>query len=410
MKNRASGSAADPTGEAASVEPTRCPHCAQAIVSGFYTVKNVPVHSCLLMRTRQEALGYPTGDLDLGVCPACGFIANTAFDFADEHYSPLYEETQGFSGRFNAFLSAVARRLIDRYGIRRKRILEIGCGKGVFLCLLCDLGDNQGIGIDPGCVPGRIPARSADRVTIIPDLYSDKYAHLAADVICCRHTLEHIPQTGAFLRWVRKAIGDRKDVLVFFEVPDTLRVLREGAFWDAYYEHCSYFTPGSLARGFRASGFAIEELYLDYDRQYILLTAHPADGPTPPQLAMEEDLAETRRAVEDFRRKVKKTIQAWRELVLTRHGHNQRGVLWGSGSKAVAFLTTLGLNREIETVVDINPYRQGRFMPATGQRIIAPRELAGCRPDYVIAMNPVYRQEIQRDLDRMGLQPELLAV
>ena len=43
--------------------------------------------------------------------------------------------------------------------------------------------------------------------------------------------------------------------MVFFELPDTERVLTEAAFWDIYYEHCSYFTPGSLARLFRRTGF-----------------------------------------------------------------------------------------------------------------------------------------------------------
>ena len=43
---------------------------------------------------------------------------------------------------------------------------------------------------------------------------------------------------------VRRAIGDRLDTVVLFELPDVERVLREVAFWDVYYEHCSYFTLG----------------------------------------------------------------------------------------------------------------------------------------------------------------------
>ena len=64
---------------------------------------------------------------------------------------------------------------------------------------------------------------------------------------------------------------------MFFEVPDTDRVLGEGAFWDIYYEHCSYFTPGSMARAFRAAGFAITRLERDYGDQYLLLEADPAE-------------------------------------------------------------------------------------------------------------------------------------
>src|SRR3712207_6943984 len=48
-----------------------------------------------------------------------------------------------------------------------------------------------------------------------------------------------IPYTTLF-----RSVGERPHTVVAIEVPDTLRVLTEGAFWDLYYEHCSYFTPG----------------------------------------------------------------------------------------------------------------------------------------------------------------------
>ena len=75
----------------------------------------------------------------------------------------------------------------------------------------------------------------------------------------------------------------------------------------------------------------------------------------------------------------------------------------------MSFLTTLGLGRAIEYVVDINIYRQGKFMPGTGQRFVAPAFLKDYRPDLVIAMNPIYLGE-SGDLDAMGVAAELVAV
>ena len=63
---------------------------------------------------------------------------------------------------------------------------------------------------------------------------------------------------------------------------------------------------------------------------------------------------------------------AWRSRLCNWAAIGQRTVLWRSGSKAVAFLTTLGVRDEIEHVVDINPYRVGKFLPSTGRRIVAP--------------------------------------
>ena len=55
-------------------------------------------------------------------------------------------------------------------------------------------------------------------------------------------------------------------------------------------------------------------------------------------------------------------------------------VLWGGGSKAVSLLTTLGIGREVQAAVDINPYKQGKYMPGIGHRVIAPEALPAHDP------------------------------
>lgn len=387
-----------------------CPNCNSRGLSIFYTVNDIPVHSCLLMSSKEEALKYPRGNLQLGFCPGCGFITNTFFDPGVHKYSTQYEETQGFSACFNAFAKSLAQKLVDKYDIHNKTILEIGCGKGEFLALMCQLGDNRGIGIDPAYVPERNPDSAASRIDFIQDFYSEKYASLRADVICCRHTLEHIATTWKFMRTLRRAIGDQRNILVFFEVPDVMRVLREGAFWDIYYEHCTYFTAGSLARLFRTSGFEIDDLYLDYDGQYLIITAYPAEGPTVASLDLENDLEPLPRAFEQFGKECSRRIDYWRNTIQQIILEGQKVIIWGSGSKGVAFLTTLKLSDQIEYVVDINPYRRGKYMPGTGQEIVSPQFLTQYRPQKVIVMNPIYCEEIQRDLDRLSVNADLLPV
>jgi hypothetical protein len=85
-------------------------------------------------------------------------------------------------------------------------------------------------------------------------------------------------------------------------------------------------------------------------------------------------------------------------------------VLWGGGSKGVSFLTTLGLTEEIASVVDINPYKQGKFMPGTGHAVIGPKALVNQPPDLVIVMNPIYVAEVASSLNELGLKPEITAL
>ena len=89
----------------------------------------------------------------------------------------------------------------------------------------------------------------------------------------------------------------------------------------------------------------------------------------------------------------------------------ERGVslaVWGAGSKGVTFLNLVEGGADIHTVVDVNERKRGRFVPGTGQAIIAPEELARLDVGTVLVMNPNYREEIQQQLSRIGISPEVL--
>jgi hypothetical protein len=210
---------------------------------------------------------------------------------------------------------------------------------------------------------------------------------------------------------VRRTIGPRRDTLVFFELPDVHRVLDELAFWDVYYEHCSYFSLGSLARLFRASGFDVLDLEKGFDDQYLLLVARPGDGGGGGEhLPAEDDLESLSRSVDAFARQCPVSIGERRADLAAKATGGQRVVLWGSGSKAVAYLTTLGVRDQIRHVVDINPHKWGMYLAGTGQRIVAPEFLAEYRPDRIVLMNPIYRAEVQAECARLGVEAELVSV
>jgi SAM-dependent methyltransferase len=387
-----------------------CPSCGGRGMDVFFELQGVPTNSCILLASREEALAYPRGDIELAFCPACGFISNMAFDGGLTEYSGRYEETQGFSETFNAFHRKLAERLIARYDLHDKDVLEIGCGKGEFIALLAELGNNRGVGFDPGYREERTADALTERLKFVKDFYSDKYSSYRADFVCCKMTLEHIHPASQFIATVRRAIGDRRDTVVFFQIPEVMRIVRDCAFEDIYYEHCSYFSAGSLARLFRRNGFDVLNLEVEYAGQYLTIEAKPSRGAPAAPLAQENDLPSLAASVAEFPLRCRTKLEEWRRQVREARGRGHRVVLWGSGSKAVSFLTTLGVGDSIEYVVDINPYRHGYYMPTTGQRIVAPAFLKEYLPDVVIIMNAVYREEIERDLDRMALRPEVLAL
>lgn len=390
--------------------PAPCPSCRASSSRIFHELRGVPVNSCLLLDTHSEAIEFPRGDLRLAFCRACGFIWNTSFDRQRAEYSGRYEETQGYSPRFVTFARELASRWIERYDLHDADILEIGCGKGEFLQYLCELGPNRGIGIDPSYHPERMASDAAGRMRFIQDFYDDRYAELTGDAVVCRHTLEHIPSVADFVELVRRGVDGQPDTVVLFELPDVYRVLNEVAFWDLYYEHCSYFTLGSLTRLFRASGFTPLRLSVEYDDQYLVLEARPgpsADGVTFDE---EDDLEAVTKAVDHFEGEYVTTIRRWRDELDALVAARRKVVIWGAGSKGVAYLTTLGVGQEVPYAVDINPYKHGKFMAGTGQEIVSPEFLRSYQPDEVIVMNPIYVQEIESTLRDLSVEATIRSV
>ena len=141
-----------------------------------------------------------------------------------------------------------------------------------------------------------------------------------------------------------------------------------------------------------------------------MLLARPVDSPTAPVYPEENDLAEIVQMVDRFRVHVKAQVNDWHSRLNGLIEQGRHAAIWGSGSKCVSFLSALGVPDEAISVVDINPHRHGKFLAGSGKQVMAPDSLRTLRPDVVFAMNPIYSQEIQRDLDAMGVDTELIEV
>ena len=391
-----------------------CPACGGASSEQLYALRAIPTQSCVLLDDREAATRFPTGDMRLVLCLVCGFVFNEAFEPRKVDYREGYEETQGCSGTFRGWLEALADELIARSSLRGGTALEVGCGRGDFLELLAGRAEARGVGIDPSSTAGRVPAGTGLGLEFRREDFGPRHLELEFDLLACRHTLEHLPQVRAFLELAAAALARNPGAPLFLEVPDTLRLFTEGAFWDIYYEHCSYFTRGSLARLLARAGLVAGELRLAYAEQYVQAWAHAPSAPAATVAACgasasevldtPAQLAELARA---FRRNCEQTLGRWHARLEGWRAAGECVCLWGSGSKATGFLTTLETRAAVAAVVDINPAKHGKFVAGSGHEIVAPERLRALRPDRVVVMNPIYRREIAADLLALGLEPRL---
>ncbi len=386
----------------------KCTNCQSINTEKFFVLNHAPVQSIVTIKSYEEAIAVPKKELALTFCNNCGFIFNSSFDTSLDLYTKGYEDQQGFSGTWMKFITDFTERFINKYDIRNKNVIEIGCGKGDFLQIICKLGNNKGIGIDPAYVPGRLEENP--NLRFIREFYSESHGDLPADVIVCRHTMEHIFDNHTFVKTIRKAVKNNPDVIVLVEVPSIVRILKINAFWDIFYEHCSYFSPGSLARLFRMNQFEVLDNYLEYDNQYLFVEAKPANDLSQKVHPIEESVEELKKHADSFVVSVNDELDNWRKRLRKMKEENKKVVVWGGGSKSVGFLTHFNDIGIIEHVVDINPHMQGNFIPGIGIQYVPPKFLEKYKPDKVIIMNGVYEKEIEKMLLEMHLEPELISL
>lgn len=125
----------------------QCQACGSLSLKKFFYKENVPILQNVLYKTKDEAENAECGVLDLRACEVCGMVQNVAFKGAP--YSTNYENTQFHSATFLNYAKSIIKMLVEKYRIKRTKIIEIGCGNGEFLSMLASVSESSGIGYDP---------------------------------------------------------------------------------------------------------------------------------------------------------------------------------------------------------------------------------------------------------------------
>ena len=366
-------------------------------------LEEIPSCCNVLWDTQPEAMSQPTAAMSLTLCSQCGHLFNADFDQELVDYRPGYENSLRGSERFREYDVKLVEELIERYGLRGRTVVEIGCGRSEFLRTLCRSGNNRGIGYDPSYPGDESEIPETEDIRIFPERYESHPRDLEVDLVCSRQTLEHVEDPENFLRSIRSSIR-RLGIPVFFEVPNALFTLRDGGIWDLIHEHCSYFTPQSLKKAFELGGYHSIEITETFEGQY--LTAHAKTGFSDfPEEAVGIDYLE--RLAANFADRYWTEIERWNLKLRDFDRRKRKVVVWGGGSKGITFLNVLR-PRSVEFIVDVNRLKHAKYIPGTGQQIVTPDFMKEYRPDVIIGMNPNYREEMTRHVSALGVQAEFL--
>ena len=331
----------------------------------LYEQNDFPAFQNRMYPTRDDARTCPRADLRIVEDLETGLVYNAAFRPEIMNYDAFYQNDQSTSTIFQAHLNDVAG--IVRRTLGLTSLVEVGCGKGMFLDLRTALGADI-VGFDP-TYEGSDPRIRRE--------YFTQGIGIAGEGIILRHVLEHIPDPVSFLFDIAEANGNRGRI--YIEVPCFDWICENHVWYDIFHEHVNYFRLGDFHRIFRS---VVESGHV-FGGQYIYVVG---------------DLASLRRPKIDQNDRVAFPADFSDGLASIGTLTPAPTIIWGGASKGVILaLMCERAGRPVETVIDISPAKQGLFLAATGLQVRSPAEILPTletgTPIYVVNSN--YLDEVR---------------
>lgn len=381
--------------------PTLCPLCKGAAFAPVLSVSGLPVEEGRFPASSAAAAAMRTGTCVLCHCTSCGFLYDAGRRPEPVLYDVGYTTFMGHSPSAARHVRETAERLVAEYGLVGGAAVDVACGFGDFLEELLAAGMAAGTGIDPAAGRPDDP-----RLRIVREYFRPELLPADAALVSCRHMIYLLDDPVGFLRTLRSALGPRTAVL-YLELMNRAAAVVSGVPWDITLEHRSYFTAQSTRRLLRASGFEALAVHEVHHGGFLGVEARPAAATLDE--GGEEEGSTLTAAIVGLQARADERVATWRDTLRGVRASGGRIVAWCAGSRAIAFLATAQARTEVTAVVDLNPDRQGRYLPGSARPVVGPGEVPGLAPDAILVTNPAYTAEVRDELVRLGL-PEVPVV
>ncbi|MFT6364372.1 MAG: SAM-dependent methyltransferase [Planctomycetota bacterium] len=359
---------------------------------------NMPLSVLGLPRSEIEARKMQGLVMDVRQCASCGHVFHTEFDYENIPYRTGSNLVYNEGASWKLYQDELATEWAEEYDLKDKRLVEIGCGEGLFLQRLARYG-NHCIGFEPG--PDAERAR-ANGVEAYPEYFQGSRLYsLEADAIICRHVIEHLANPLDFLEDIAIACCEAGLTPLFFaEVPLIEKAMKQNRVNDFLYEHVSNFTLNSFQTMFERAGFEVLDVRPRFQDEVVTIVARPK--PKPLQLAVRMQAARFKVSIAEQLVSVRETLTAWKN-------DGSRVALWGGTGKGAALINMFGIDASlVSTVIDSDARKTGGFVPGTGQEIRSPEYLADHPVDRILICTNWRARDIEREIrEDCGIEVDL---
>ena len=338
------------------------------------------------------------------VCDRCFLVQLKAYETPERIFSD-YAYFSSYSSTWLEHARAFAETAIERFALdKSSTVVEIASNDGYLLQYFARRGIRV-LGIEPAAnVASAARAKGIDTVTeFFGHLTAQRLAsEFGADVLIGNNVIAHVPDLNDFLAAFAILLKPRGIISV--EFPHLLRLIEQTQFDTIYHEHFSYFSFSTINDAFAAHDltiFDVEEIPT-HGGSLRVYARHAADETQPASDRVTEMCLREREAglldlavYSSFEERVRKAKRDILRFLIDCKENNKKLVGYGAPAKGNTLLNYCGIGTDfIEYTVDLNPHKQGHFLPGSHIPIKAPNEIRQTKPDLVFILPWNLKDEI----------------
>ena len=381
-----------------------CRACNAELEHTFVDLGVSPLSNSYLAADQLPAM-EPHYPLKVLLCSECWLVQLPAVTRPEDIFSD-YAYFSSFSETWLRHAEDYVEKMVQRFGLNENHnVIEIASNDGYLLQYFLQRGIPV-LGIEPAANVAEAAVEKG--IPTLVKFFGTETAKemaaegKAADLLLGNNVLAHVPDLNDFIAGMKMVL--KPGGVITMEFPHLMRLMAENQFDTIYHEHFSYFSFLSVEQAFARHGitlFDVEELPT-HGGSLRIYGRHETDKTRP----VTENVAELRErelregfdrleTYQGFAKQVEETKRSLLEFLIQAKREGKTIVGYGAAAKGNTLLNYCGVRTDfLDYTVDLNPHKQGHFLPGTRIPIYAREKIRETKPDYVLILPWNLKDEI----------------